>query len=125
MEGLGVARLTMECTPCFTVPIPLVFVRFFFMANASGGMRTAASRIAWATGILCIACCALPLIGVAAGSAAISGLAVYSERAAAGVAVIGIALLAFRRVFRRAAPSCDLDCSSRTTAAEAGQPKSD
>ena len=95
------------------------------MAIAPNRRNTAVSRIALATGILCVACCAVPMIGVAVGSAAIAGLAVYSEKAAAAVAVLGITFLVFRRVTRRAAPSCDLDCGSRPAPADARHPEND
>ncbi len=69
-------------------------------------------RLAWATGALCVACCALPLIGVLAGSAALAGLAVYAEQAAVAVLAIGLALalliLAIRRL--RQPPACDVEC---------------
>jgi hypothetical protein len=66
-------------------------------------------RIAWITGIACVACCAVPLVGVALGSAAVAGLAVYSERAAAVVALFGLAALVARRLMRRSGPSCDVN----------------
>lgn len=83
------------------------------MVKLPASKNTALSRIGWATGILCVACCALPLAGVALGSAALAGLAIYSERAAAVVALGGLLALVVRYyVKRRSAPSCDLDCSA-------------
>ena len=77
-------------------------------------MSSPARRIAWATGILCVACCAVPLAGIAMGSAAIAGLAVYSEKAAIVVAALGLAAwLIYKRVRTKPAPSCDLDCGCR------------
>ena len=82
------------------------------MVKLPASKNAALSRIGWATGILCVACCALPLAGVALGSAALAGLAIYSERAAAFVALGGLLALVVRYVKRRSAPSCDLDCSA-------------
>ena len=82
------------------------------MSDVSNIKRSAVSKIAWATGIACVACCTLPLVGVALGSAAIAGLAVYSEKAAIIVAAVGIGVLIYKRFARRAAPSCDLDCAA-------------
>jgi len=95
------------------------------MAIAPGGKNSAVSRIALATGILCVACCALPVIGVALGSATIAGFAVYSEKAAAAVAVLGIAFLVIRHITRLGAASCDLDCGARPAPTDAKQPTND
>lgn len=73
-------------------------------------------RIAAAAGILCVACCALPVIGLAIGSAALIGLAVYAERAVWVFAAIGLVAFAIRRYAHRDAPACDLDCSARPSA---------
>ena len=70
-----------------------------------------ASRIVWITGISCVACCAVPLIGVLIGSATVAGLAIYSEEFAALVAVIGVSLLIIRRLTRKTGPACNLDGS--------------
>ena len=84
------------------------------MVKLPATKNTGVSRVAWVTGMLCVACCALPLAGLALGSAALAGLAVYSERTAAGVALGGLLVLIVRHIRRRrAAPSCDLDCSAR------------
>jgi hypothetical protein len=74
-----------------------------FQADSSG------RRIMWATGAACVACCTLPWLGLAVGSATLAGLAVYSERAAVLVALLGAALWFWRRSTRRAGPSCDID----------------
>ena len=76
--------------------------------------KTTVRRFAWLAGILCIGCCAVPLVGMAMGSAAIAGLAVYSEKVAIAAAAMGlVAWLIYRRTRRQAAPSCDLDGSCR------------
>lgn len=75
-------------------------------------------RIAWTAGIACVACCAIPSLGIAIGSASIAGLAIYSDKAAAAVAVIGLGLWVFKRLTRRAGPACDIDGSCRPTPAD-------
>lgn len=73
-----------------------------------------AHRIAWIAGMLCVACCTVPLVGLAMGSAALAGLAVYSEKAVIVVAAVGLAAwLIYRRTRNKPAPSCDLDCGCR------------
>lgn len=68
-------------------------------------------RILWTTGALCVACCALPAIGLAIGSATLAGLAIYAEQAALAVLALGLAWLAWRRLLSKAAPACDIDCA--------------
>ena len=76
--------------------------------------ETTARRFAWIAGILCVGCCAVPLIGIAMGSAAVAGLAVYSEKIALAAAAMGlIAWLIYTRIRSQQAPSCDLDCGCR------------
>jgi hypothetical protein len=70
-------------------------------------------RIAWTAGIACVACCAIPSLGIAIGSASIGGLAIYSEKAAAAIAVIGLGFWIFKRLTRRSGPACDIDGSCR------------
>ena len=83
------------------------------MTDASNPKSRIFSRIAWATSILCVACCAIPFLGITAGSAALAATALYSEKAAIVVAAIGVAILAYKRITRKNAPSCDLDCGCR------------
>ena len=83
------------------------------MSHASNPRPRSLSRIAWVAGILCVACCAIPFVGIAVGSATLAATALYSEKAAVAVAAIGAALLAYKRITRKTAPSCDLDCDSR------------
>ena len=68
------------------------------------------SRIAWVTGILCAACCAVPFAGFAFGSATIAAFAGYFEEAALAVVVLGVALLVYKLASRKKAPVCDLNC---------------
>lgn len=79
------------------------------MPDASKPKTSFISRTAWITGIACVACCTVPLIGIAMGSAAIAGLSIYSERAAIVIAVIGVSVLLFKRLTRKEGPSCDLE----------------
>lgn len=59
---------------------------------------------------LCVACCAVPLLGIAIGSAALAGLAIYTEKAAVLVLVSALAWLVYKYFVRKKAGSCDLDC---------------
>ena len=83
------------------------------MSNPKSVKPSSLSRIAWATGALCIACCAFPFVGIAMGSAALAAFSFYSEAAAIAIAVLVVMLLAYKYVSRKKAPSCDLDCSYR------------
>ena len=67
-------------------------------------------RKVWVMGILCAACCAVPLVGIAFGSAAIAALSTFSVGAAIAVAVVGGTLLAYKYIFRRKASACDIGC---------------
>lgn len=80
-------------------------------------------RIAWATGILCIACCAAPFVGLALGSATLAAFAGYFAEAAIAVAVLGVALLGYKFTARQKAPACDIDCSCRPTDNKDSKPK--
>ena len=79
------------------------------MATTSKSRASLSARIALTTGIACVACCAVPLLGSVVGSAAIAGLALYSERAAIVVVVIGAGILLFRRLTRKSGPACAVD----------------
>lgn len=69
--------------------------------------------LAWFTGGACVACCTLPLLALALGSTALTGLAFFLEPLAAGLALLTAALLAWRWWAKRQAPACDLDCQKR------------
>lgn len=85
--------------------------------------QSSPSRIAWITGILCVACCAVPFVGIAVGSATLAAFAYYSEGAAIAIAALGAALLAYKFISRRKAPSCDLGCGCRPAPNKDGEPK--
>jgi nitrate reductase gamma subunit len=68
-----------------------------------------AGRIAWFTGLACVACCAVPWLAIAVGSSTLAGLAIYSEKAAAAVALLGVFALIYKRLTRKSGPACDLD----------------
>jgi hypothetical protein len=85
------------------------------VSNASIFNATAGRRIAWIVGAACIACCTVPVLGVAVGSATLAGLAVYSERAAVLVALLGAALWLWRRSRRRAGPNCEISGRCKPT----------
>ena len=75
------------------------------MPDLKNSKPSSLSRIAWTTGMLCVACCAVPFIGIAMGSAALAAFAIYSEEAAITIAVLGATLLAYTFYFSRKAPS--------------------
>lgn len=83
------------------------------------------TRIAFLAGIACIGCCAIPLVGVAIGSAAMAGLAAYSDLALCGVMLAGFLAFILWRVVRRDGPSCDLDgrCKPNTSGDLKNQPR--
>jgi hypothetical protein len=74
-------------------------------------------RIAWLTGIACVACCTLPIIDIAVRSASIAGLAVYSEKAAIAAAVVGILVLVYKRLSQKSGPACDINGSCKPKSA--------
>jgi hypothetical protein len=79
------------------------------MATVDKPKASITQRIVWITGVACVACCAIPLLGIAVGSASVAALAVYSEKAAAVVALVGVAVLVVKRLTCKPAPSCDVD----------------
>ena len=73
--------------------------------------KTTTRRLAWVAGILCAGCCAVPLVGIAMGSAAVAGLAVYSEKIALAAAAVSlVAWLVYTRTRSQRAASYDLEC---------------
>jgi hypothetical protein len=65
--------------------------------------------MAWITGIACVACCAMPLLGIGIGAAGVAGLSAHSELL--GCIAAGLAIVAFLawRLRRRNAPACKVD----------------
>lgn len=78
--------------------------------------------IAWITGIACVACCTVPVIGVAIGSASLVALARYSEQAAFVIAMIGLGVLVLKRLMRKSGPACDIDGACRPKSVGANLP---
>ena len=109
----------MEHTPYLSMYV-LSHIMELPMTDSSATKPSSPKRLAWTTGILCVACCAVPLVGIAIGSTTLAAFAVYSEGAA--MAVLGMALLAYILISRRRAPSCDIDCSSRPKLDKGGAP---
>jgi len=72
-------------------------------------------RIAWAAGILCVGCCAAPIVGLVIGSASLAAFAVYFDKTVIALAVLGVALFVYKFASRRKAPACELDCGCRPT----------
>lgn len=95
------------------------------MSDPKSVKPSSLSRIAWATGALCIACCAVPFVGIAMGSAALSAFSFYSEAATTAIAVLVVMLLAYKYISRKKTPSCDLDCSCRPPSGQDSTPKID
>lgn len=111
----------MEHTPYLSMYV-LSHIMELPMTDSSATKPSSPKRLAWATGILCVACCAVPLVGIAIGSTTLAAFAVYSEGAAIAVAVLGMALLAYILISRRRASSCDIDCGSRPKPDKDGAP---
>ena len=77
-----------------------------------------AKRIAWLTGMLCAACCAIPLIAIVIGSASLAGLALYAEKAVLAVVATGAGILVYLLIARRKAAkalACAVDCGCRSS----------
>ena len=87
--------------------------------------RSRSKRIASWVGILCITCCAVPLMGIVIGSAILAGLAVYTEKAVLAVLTGAAALLAYQFFIRKKPRSCDIDCSCRPESPTTDQAKKD
>lgn len=66
-------------------------------------------RMAFAATLVCIGCCALPLLAAALGLTAAAALGFYLERAALGLILAAAALWAFLAIKRRPR-ACKLDC---------------
>ena len=94
------------------------------MSELKNSKPSSLSPIAWA-GALCIACCTIPFIGIAVGSATLAAFAIYSEEAAIAIAVLGATLLAYKFYSRRKSPSCDLNGNCRPAPDKGGEPKPD
>jgi hypothetical protein len=109
--------LTLERTPGFTLQTSPTKRDFNVKDERTPGISLG-KRIARITGVACVACCAIPSLGIAIGSASIAGLAMYSEKAAAAIAVIGLAFLIFNRLTRRTGPACEIDGSCRPAQAD-------
>jgi len=54
------------------------------------------SRIAGLTGILCIACCALPYVGMLVGLTIGSGLAIYLEKLSVFIFFVGVSIIVLK-----------------------------
>ena len=114
----------MECTPWLKVFTPFSTSEIL-MSDLKNSKPSSLSRIAWATGALCIACCTIPFIGITIGSATLAAFAIYSEEAVIAIAVLGATLLAYKFYYSRKAPSCNLDYGCRPTPDKGGKPKPD
>jgi predicted cobalt transporter CbtA len=66
------------------------------MATVDKPKASMTQRIVWITGVACVACCAIPLLGIAVGSASVAAL-------------VGVAVLVVKRLTCKPAPSCDVD----------------
>ena len=95
------------------------------MSDLKNATPFSSSRFVWATGALCVACCAAPFIGTAIGSATLAALALYSEGVVIAIAILGATWLAYKFIFRRKAPACNLDCHGRPTLDKDNESKTD
>ena len=104
----------MEYAPWLKVLVPFTTMEIP-MSDLKNATPFSSSRIAWATGALCVACCAAPFIGIAIGAATLAAFALYSEGVVIAIATLGAILLAYKFIPRKKAPSCDLDCGCHPT----------
>ncbi len=88
------------------------------MKDTQKRKTTSSDRTLWFLGIACIACCAVPLAGIFLGSAAIAGLAFYSEKAAVFLLAVGVAVLLLKLLRHRSAPACKLNGSCASEKAD-------
>lgn len=95
------------------------------MSNLPTRKPSDPKRLAWITGILCIACCAAPLVMIAFGSAGIAALSIYSEMAAGVVLILGVGILLYQRFIRRKVPACDTDCGCKPASQNLNQAPKD
>ena len=106
----------MEPTPHLKMLTPITTAECPIMPDLPKAKTLSHTRTtAWVAGILCVACCAVPLAGFAVGSATLVAVARYFETAAIAVAVLGIALFIYQLASRRKAPSCAINCGCRST----------
>ena len=69
-----------------------------------------AKRLTWLGAALCALCCAMPVIGIAAGSSGAAAAGVYLKSAALA-SLAGAAVVATIWVYRRRqVPRCGVDC---------------
>lgn len=74
--------------------------------------RVTPKRTAVATAALCAACCTIPVVGLALGFTAVTGLGVYFDRAAIGFFIAGSIVFIYLKIKRRnAACAIDGSCS--------------
>ena len=100
--------MTLECTPG-----PSVGACFTHESCPMARLFPSPRVLSWFTGAACVACCTLPLLALALGSTALTGLAFFLEPLASALAIATAALLAWRWWVKRQAPACGLDCESR------------
>jgi uncharacterized protein YoxC len=62
---------------------------------------------------LCIACCALPVIGVTLGIGTLAILGKYFEWAAFAAIALAFVFFGIYLLKKRKAPACDIDCQSK------------
>jgi len=78
------------------------------MPDFSKLKSSAAARLAVLTGLACVACCSMPLLGAALGSALVAGLGWYFDLAA--MVLAGLAVGAFMlSILKRKPAACDID----------------
>lgn len=105
----------MKATPRFKMLAPLETKEHLRMSDLPKVKSSSHKRIAWAAGILCVVCCAAPIIGLAIGSASLAAFAFYFDKAVIALAVVGVALFVYKFASRRKAPACELNCGCRPT----------
>ena len=95
------------------------------MTNIKKPTSSSSNRAVWLTGILCVACCTIPLVGIVMGSATLAAFAFYAEGIAIAMLALGTAWFGYKYISRRKAAACDVDCGCRPVASKDDNPKTD
>ena len=71
--------------------------------------KSSSKRFALAAGVMCVACCAAPLLTLALGSAVLAGFTAYFEYATVFFLLVSVGFLLFAFLKKKPA-TCDLNC---------------
>jgi hypothetical protein len=76
-------------------------------------------RLGWLSIVLCVLCCALPIIGASIGISAFTAWAFYLDKVGMillGLAILLLAYAIYKKVKakKKCSTSCSIDCSCKT-----------